>query len=192
MPVEKGSGTLLVTGVMEEEELGHSGRTVRRRSQARSSVDNCLTVLKSVWGLGLRDYDIHINFPGGVPVDGPSAGVGMLTAVASAISQKAVANTVAMTGEVTIHGSVRAVGGIVSKIRAAREAGVKRVLLPKENWQDVFREMDGLEITAVETIEEVLQAALLEQGEYTSYPSSARGQAGLLGAAAKITPGAIP
>ena len=110
IPVEQGRGTIKVTGVMDEEEIGGIGRTMRGRSQARNSVDNVITVLKSTLGLRPQDYDIHVNFPGGVPIDGPSAGVTMVTAIYSAIASKLVDNTVAMTGEVTIHGQVQAVG----------------------------------------------------------------------------------
>ena len=67
-----------------------------------------------------------MNFPGGVPIDGPSAGVTMVTAIYSAIASKLVDNTVAMTGEVTIHGQVQAVGGIVPKVNAARSRSEAR------------------------------------------------------------------
>src|SRR5690554_744058 len=84
--VEPGKGTIKVTGVMDEEEIGGHGRTMRGRSQARNSVDNVMTVLKSTLGLRPQDFDIHVNFPGGVPIDGPSAGVTMVTAIYSAIT----------------------------------------------------------------------------------------------------------
>ncbi|MFS8665116.1 MAG: ATP-dependent protease LonB, partial [Limnochordales bacterium] len=73
-PAEPGRGRLIVTGIMEEEEMGGPGVTMRRRSMARSSLDNVLTVLRKFLGVRPDDYDIHVNFPGGVPIDGPSAG----------------------------------------------------------------------------------------------------------------------
>ncbi|HBQ95375.1 MAG TPA: ATP-dependent protease LonB, partial [Sulfobacillus sp.] len=73
-PVADGSGRLFVTGIVEEEEMGTSGRTVRRKSMARGSIENVLTVLRNQCGVDPRNFDLHVNFPGGVPLDGPSAG----------------------------------------------------------------------------------------------------------------------
>lgn len=187
-----GRGQVKVTGIMDEEEFGRQGRTMRRRSQALSSVDNVLTVLRTCLALRPQDYDIHINFPGGIPVDGPSAGVSMVTAVASVLTNQAVSNLVAMTGEVTIRGLVRAVGGIVPKVRAAGEAGVKKVLIPKENWQESFALQREVEVVPVSTIQEVLEHALLEAADQLHLPAAPRTQGALLGAFPKITPGIIP
>ena len=185
---DRGHGGVKVTGVMEEEEFGRQGRTMRRRSQARSSVDNVLTVLRVSLGLRPQDYDIHINFPGGIPVDGPSAGVSMVTAVASALTNRPVSNIVAMTGEVTIHGLVKGVGGVVPKVRAAVESGVKKVLIPEENWQDIFAGLQDVEVVAVGTIEEVLKHALLQVSEEVQFSTASHGHSTLLGASPKITP----
>ena len=189
---DRGHGGVKVTGVMEEEEFGRQGRTMRRRSQARSSVDNVLTVLRVSLGLRPQDYDIHINFPGGIPVDGPSAGVSMVTAVASALTNRPVSNIVAMTGEVTIYGLVKGVGGVVPKVRAAVESGVKKVLIPEENWQDIFAGLQDVEVVAVGTIEEVLKHALLQVSEEVQFSTASHGHSTLLGASPKITPGIIP
>ena len=186
-------GRMQVTGVREEEEFGRQGRTMRRRSQARCSVDNVFTVLKACLGLNPQDYDIHINFPGGVPVDGPSAGVSMVTAVTSALTNRPVTSPVAMTGEVTIHGWVKAVGGIVPKVRAAAEEGITKVLIPAANWQDILATIPGIEIVPVKKISEVLEHALLEAGEGQSHvPFTALNTHGLLGASPKISSGIIP
>lgn len=187
-----GRGQVKVTGIMDEEEFGRQGRTMRRRSQALSSVDNVLTVLRTCLALRPQDYDIHINFPGGIPVNGPSAGVSMVTAVASVLTNQPVSNLVAMTGEVTIRGLVRAVGGIVPKVRAAGEAGVKKVLIPKENWQESFALQREVEVVPVSTIQEVLEHALLEAADQLHLPAAPRTQGALLGAFPKITPGIIP
>lgn len=193
MPVDRDMGTIRVTGVMDEEEMGRPGRTLRRRSQARSSVDNVLTVLKSNLGLRPQDYDIHVNFPGGIPIDGPSAGLSMVTAVASAISNQPVDNTVAMTGEVTIHGVVKPVGGVVPKIKAALEAGVKRVLIPAENWQEIFSNQEGIEVQPVRRVEDVIKTVFLHpHGEQPSVVQSLETTGVLSASQAKITPGAIP
>lgn len=193
IPVDRDTGTIRVTGVMDEEEMGRPGRTLRRRSQARSSVDNVLTVLKSNLGLRPQDYDIHVNFPGGIPIDGPSAGLSMVTAVASAISNQPVDNTVAMTGEVTIHGVVKPVGGVVPKIKAALEAGVKRVLIPAENWQEIFNNQEGIEVQPVRRVEDVIKTVFLyPHGEQPSAVQSLETTGVLSASQAKITPGAIP
>jgi ATP-dependent Lon protease len=157
--VTGGKGTFTITGVVDEEEMGGGSRTLRRKSMARGSVENVLTLLR---GLGFRpyDYDLHINFPGGIPIDGPSAGISMATAITSALLQIPVDNRLAMTGEVSIHGYVKPVGGVVAKVEAAFQAGANKVLVPKENYQDIFSGLQGLQVVAVETVQEVLQEAL--------------------------------
>lgn len=162
-PVNKGQGKIIITGVVEEEELGGRGRTIRRKSMARGSVDNVLTVLRRTTDVDPRDYDIHINFPGGVPIDGPSAGVAVATAVYSAIKGISVDNLVAMTGEISIRGLVMPVGGVVAKVDAARQAGAKKVLIPAENYQKVFESMKEIEVMPVERLEDVLEQALTKR-----------------------------
>ena len=128
---------------------------------AKASVENILTVLRRTMKIDYSDYDIHINFPGGFPVDGPSAGVTIATAVYSAISGIQVDNKVAMTGEVSILGLVKPVGGVVSKINAALKAGITKVYIPKENNQKLFSEIEGIKILAVEKLEEIIDGALI-------------------------------
>lgn len=162
VPARGGKGRLVITGVMEEEEMGGPGVTMRRRSMARSSVDNVLTVLRTALRLDPDAYDVHINFPGGIPIDGPSAGVAMVTAVYSAITKIPVDHRVAMTGEVSIRGRVRSVGGIPAKIEAAKEAGARVVLIPEGNWQSSFEQEKAIEIAPVAEITEVVRRALVE------------------------------
>lgn len=162
-------GQVIVTGVVEEEETGsNDGRRVRRKSMARNAVDNIQTVLRRLLQVDLRDYDIHLNFPGGVPVDGPSAGVSMLTAVYSAFTEIPVNNLVAMTGEVAIRGGVRPVGGVVAKVEAARLAGAKKVLIPRDNWQEIFHTLTDIQVIPVQNVNEVLREALLPPAQVTS------------------------
>jgi Lon-like ATP-dependent protease len=156
-----GNGKVTMTGLVEEEEMGSRSRTIRRKSMAKGSIENVLTVLHRL-GVQPYDYDLHINFPGGVPVDGPSAGITIATAVYSAIMEKPVDNLVAMTGEVSIHGKVKPVGGVVAKVEAARQAGAKRVLIPEENWQSLFAEMEGIEVIPVSTVLQAIELALVE------------------------------
>lgn len=186
IPTEKSRGKMLVTGIMEEEEFGQGGRKVRRRSQARSSVEIVLTVLRSVLELRPEDYDIHVNFPGGIPVDGPSAGIGIVTAIASALTGRPVSHTVAMTGEITIHGGIKAVGGAVAKLRAAQEAGISKVLLPAENWQEIFAGMEGMEVIPVKKIFDVLEHALIGEYRAVSAAVSSPTKSTLLGAAPNV------
>lgn len=152
-------GKINLTGIVDEEEMGGGARTIRRKSMARSSVENVLTVLRRL-GLRPHDYDLHINFPGGVPIDGPSAGIALATAIASALTGIPIDNKLAMTGEVSIHGKVKPVGGIVAKVEAAYQAGARTVVIPSDNWQQLFAEFEDLTIRAVDTIEEVLELAL--------------------------------
>lgn len=159
-----GTGKLTITGVVDEEELAAPGRTIRRKSMAKSSLENVLTVLSNSFGIQLHKHDIHVNFPGGGPIDGPSAGVTMAVAIYSAIYGIPVDNTVAMTGELSIRGFVKPVGGVSAKIYAAEQAGVRRVLIPKENWQEMYSGF-SIEVIGIETIEEALQHTLMKKGD---------------------------
>lgn len=163
IPVEKSCGHVVTTGVVDEEEMGGYGHTVRRKSMAKGSVDNVITVLRRNLGVDPRDYDVHINFPGGIPIDGPSAGVTMVVAIYSAISGKPVDSSICLTGEVSIRGFVKPVGGIPAKVEAARLAGAQRVIIPRENWQEMFKNVSGIEIVPVDRIEEAVRLALLAQ-----------------------------
>lgn len=165
LPAGRGQGKVTITGVVEEEELGGRGRTFRRKSMARGAVENVLTVLRRITGVEPRDYDLHINFPGGVPVDGPSAGVAVAVAVYSALTGIAVDNKVALTGEMSIRGLVLPVGGIVAKVEAARCAGAGRVLIPKENFQELFARFADVEVICIERLEEALTYSLVEEPE---------------------------
>ncbi|MCM3270914.1 ATP-dependent protease LonB [Paenibacillus elgii] len=157
--VQPGTGQFTITGVVDEEEMGGGSRTLRRKSMARGSVENVLTVLRR-FGMQPYNYDMHINFPGGIPIDGPSAGVSMAVAIASAIKRIPVDNHLAMTGEISIHGKVKPVGGVIAKVEAAFQAGATKVIIPKENWQEVFAGLNGLEVIPVDSVEELLHHAL--------------------------------
>ena len=164
VPVERGAGKVITTGLIDEEEMGETGRVMRRKSMARGSVENVITVLRKFLSVRPEDYDIHVNFPGGIPLDGPSAGVAIVTAIYSAITQIPVDNKLAMTGEVSIRGYVKPVGGIVAKVEAAALAGASRVIIPHENWQESFGERKDILVVPLERIEEVVQAAMIAPG----------------------------
>lgn len=183
MPAGKGKGVVTVTGIIDEEEMGSESKRMRRKSTARDSVENVLTAVRRWLGVNPRDYDIHLNFPGGIPVDGPSAGIAMAVAIYSAITGQPVDGRVAMTGEVSILGTVKPVGGIAAKLEAAVQAGVKKVIIPMENWQETFKNYD-ISIVPVERIEQVIEHAMYK-GEDDAGVTKVSHQAGLLSALAK-------
>ncbi len=152
-------GGLIVTGIADEESTGNQMRSVKRKSMARSSVENVVTVLKHM-GIKTDQYDLHVNFPGGVPVDGPSAGIAIATAIYSAIHRIPVSHHIAMTGEISIYGDVKPVGGVVTKVEAAKYAGVSEVIIPKENNQMVLQDVEGITVFPVENLKEVFDKAL--------------------------------
>lgn len=154
--LEKGS--INITGIVEEESIGGQGKSIRRKSMAKGSIENVITILRS-FGVPANEYDIHVNFPGGIPVDGPSAGIAMATGIYSAIYKLPVKNTIAMTGEISIRGRVKPVGGVYTKIKAAQRAGVKKVIIPKENMESILKEIKGVEIIPVTSLKEVFQHA---------------------------------
>lgn len=164
-----GKGRVSVTGIVEQEELGAgSGHTMRRPGTARIAADNVLTLLRNM-NIPVDEYDLHINFPGGMPVDGPSAGVAMAVAAYSAITQIPVACDVAMTGELSVRGKVLPVGGVPEKMQAAIKAGLKRVLIPAANDQQRYRELEA-EIIPVDDVHQALELALGVRGAELAEP----------------------
>lgn len=155
----KEKGSVNITGIVDEESIGGEGKSVRRKSMARGSAENVITVLRTM-GVPADQYDLHVNFPGGIPVDGPSAGIAMACGIYSAIYKIPVDQTAAMTGEISLHGKVKPVGGVYAKIKAAKQAGAKTVIIPAENMQASFKEITGIAIVPVRQLEEVLDIAL--------------------------------
>ncbi|MBE7102333.1 ATP-dependent protease LonB [Bacillus cereus] len=158
----KDKGSVNVTGIVEEETIGSQTKSIRRKSMAKGSVDNVLTVLRSLDVLP-EGYDIHINFPGGIPIDGPSAGIAMATGVYSAVHRTYVNNEVAMTGEISIHGEVKPIGGVYAKIKAAKKAGAKKVIIPAENMQPFLYTIKGIEIIPVRKLKEVFELTFMQE-----------------------------
>lgn len=158
-----GTGRIRVTGIVEEEELGGGSHTVRRKSMAHASAENVITLLRRL-GYADERTDLHINFPGGAPVDGPSAGVAMAVAAVSALTGRPVDGSTAITGEIGVQGNVLPVGGVPAKAEAARLAGLKRVLAPRENAMERFHDV-GIQVILIDTLRDALQEMLLPAQE---------------------------
>ncbi len=125
---------------------------------ARDSVFNAGSVIRRLLDKDLNDYDVHVNVVGGGRIDGPSAGLAVTVALYSALQEMPLRSDIAMTGEVSIRGKVKPVGGIVEKLYGAMQAGMKRVIIPCENEHDVPEELrDKLEIVTVASVAEALE-----------------------------------
>jgi len=159
---------------IETSNVPGKGRVIKTGSLGdvmQESIQAALTVVRSrsdVLGINndfYEKYDIHIHVPeGATPKDGPSAGVGMCTALISAFTGIPVRADTAMTGEITLRGQVLKIGGLKEKLLAAKRGGIKRVILPKENAADLTeipdQILDSLEIITVDWIDEVISNAL--------------------------------
>lgn len=153
--IGKEHARLKVTGIVEEEEMHGKRSSTKRKSMAANSVENVLTLLKIRYNVNTDEYLLHINYTSGIPIDGPSAGTAMFTVLYSAIFNKTVPGDIAMTGELSIRGKVCPVGGVYEKVLAAKEAGIKKVFIPKANEQEILQNIE-IEIIPVEDIEEII------------------------------------
>lgn len=156
---KRGTGKINITGIVEEEEIGAESRRIKRKSTARCSIENVMTLLGGM-GYETDAYDLHINFPGGTPVDGPSAGVAMAVVAASALTGRPIDGHVAVTGEVSVRGFVKPVGGVPGKVEAAERAGLTTVLIPIDNRLERF-EHTTIEVVPIATLEEAIDRMLL-------------------------------
>ena len=155
--VMPGKGEVLLTGQL--------GDVMKESAETGISYIRSISERQGIASDFFEKHDIHVHIPeGAVPKDGPSAGITMATAIFSAITNRKVRADIAMTGEVTLRGRVLPIGGLKEKLLAAKKAGMKTVLVPRENNKDV-EELSaeitkGLEIIPVESMDEVLEYAL--------------------------------
>jgi ATP-dependent Lon protease len=138
-----------------EKGKGHIRFNDTAGSMAKDSVFNAAAVVRKVTGKDLSNYDIHVNIIGGGRIDGPSAGTAIVMAIISAIEERPLRQDVAITGEISIQGRVKAVGGVFEKVYGAKQAGVKTVIIPQENAKDVPPALLGVTIYPVDSIEQV-------------------------------------
>ena len=128
-------------------------------SMAKDSVFNAASVIRKITDKDIKDYDIHVNVVGGGKIDGPSAGSAITLCVISALLEKPIRQDIAVTGEISLHGKVKPVGGIFEKIYGARRMGIKLVLVPKDNEKEIPLNTNDIEVKAVSTIEELIDIA---------------------------------
>lgn len=136
-------------------------------SMAKDSVFNAAAVVRKLTGQDLASYDLHVNIIGGGRIDGPSAGTAIVSAIISAITGKPIRQDVAITGEISIQGRVKAVGGVFEKAYGAKQAGIVTMIIPQENKDDISEDHLGLTIRPVVTVEEAL-AILFDEVEAAS------------------------
>jgi ATP-dependent Lon protease len=155
----KGSGEVITTGSL--------GEVMKESIQAAHSYVHSKADVLGIDHNDFNEFDIHIHFPSGaIPKDGPSAGVTVSLVIASVMAERPIRNDIAMTGEVTLRGRVLSVGGIKEKISAAYRAGIKTILIPRENKKDlkdlpadIIKET---EFVYIDTIDEVFEKGLLD------------------------------
>jgi ATP-dependent Lon protease len=123
-------------------------------SMAKDSVINAGSVFRKESGKNVNNYDIHINIVGGGKVDGPSAGAAIYLAIRSAVLNLPINQNVAISGEISIQGRVKPVGGIYQKICGAKQSGIKKILIPEDNTSDIPVGIKGIEIVPIKHIQE--------------------------------------
>ncbi len=132
---------------------------------AKESVTNVSAVIKKLTGKDISDYDIHIQFVDTHGVDGDSASITIATAVISALEDIPIRQDLAMTGSLSVRGEVLPIGGVTAKIEAAAGSGIKKVVVPRSNLQDVLLDdkyKDMIEVVAVDSLDEVMKHALIK------------------------------
>jgi len=132
-------------------------------SMAKDSVFNAASVMRQLTGRDIHDYDIHVNVIGGGNIDGPSAGTAILAAIVSAVTGAAIRQDVAVTGEISLQGELRPVGGVFEKAYGARQAGISTLIIPWENKKDIPEEHLGLTIHRLKKAEEAFAVLFADE-----------------------------
>ena len=132
-------------------------------SMAKDSVFNAASVMRQLTGRDIHDYDLHVNVIGGGNIDGPSAGTAILAAIVSAVTGAAIRQNVAVTGEISLQGELRPVGGVFEKAYGARQAGISTLIIPWENKKDIPEEHLGLTIHRLKTAEEAFAVLFADE-----------------------------
>lgn len=128
-------------------------------SMAKDSVFNAASVIRKVTDKDIRDYDIHVNVVGGGKIDGPSAGAAITLCIISALLNKPIRQDLAVTGEISLRGHIKPVGGIFEKIYGARRKGIKLVTVPIDNKREIPSGLTDIEVKALNNIEELMEIA---------------------------------
>ena len=129
-------------------------------SMAKDSVFNAASVIRSLTDKDIRDYDIHVNVIGGGKIDGPSAGAAITICIISALLKKGIRQDLAVTGEISLRGNIKPVGGIFEKIYGARRKGIKLAVVPKDNEKEIPLGLKDIEVKSISHIEELMEIAL--------------------------------
>ena len=124
-------------------------------SMAKDSVFNAASVIRKLTNKDISDYDVHVNIIGGGKIDGPSAGAAITMCIISALLEKPLRQDIAITGEISLRGKIKPVGGIFEKIYGARRKGISLVLVPEDNFKEVPMGLSDIEVKAVKDIEEL-------------------------------------
>src|SRR5690554_5255485 len=132
-------------------------------TMTKDSVFNALSVARSLTGIDPSDYDLHVNVIGGGKIDGPSAGVAIALVLISVLLQRPLRQDIAVTGEVSIQGKVKGVGGLPEKIYGAKQSGIKQVFVPWENEKEIPGEIEEIEVTPVKEIRELMEKVFFLQ-----------------------------
>ncbi|MDT9336542.1 Lon family ATP-dependent protease [Clostridium perfringens] len=128
-------------------------------SMAKDSVFNAASVIKRLTDKDINDYDIHVNVIGGGKIDGPSAGAAITICIMSALLEKPIRQDLAITGEISLRGKIKPVGGIFEKIYGARRKGIRLVTVPKDNENEIPKGLEDIEVKAISSIEELMEIA---------------------------------
>ena len=126
-------------------------------SMAKDSVFNAASVIRKITDKDIKDYDVHVNVIGGGQIDGPSAGAAITVCIISALTDRPIRQDIAITGEISLRGNVKPVGGIFEKIYGARRKGIKLVAIPKDNEKEVPLGLEDIEVKSISHIEELME-----------------------------------